>query len=129
MTRTFHLRELSEVFAISKLSPKEPIPRWAMSGKIWSVTRTPSELSIICPQTKVPQSLEAERNLRALQVLDTLTFEMVGVLSSLTVPLANEGISIFALSTFDTDLILVRARSFKAACQTLTNAGHNIDTQ
>lgn len=75
----------------------------------------------------MPGDIVAERGWKALQVEGPLPFDMVGVLSSLTVPLGECGISVFVLSTFDTDLILVRADSFESACQSLIKAGHTID--
>ncbi len=124
MAHKLRLRRIPEKFAICKLLPGDSIPPWAISGQIWSVTRTPTELSLVCGQSKLPTGFVAERDWRALQVVGPLPFEMVGVLSSLAIPLADAGVSIFAVSTFETDLILVREQSFEAACQILVKAGH-----
>jgi hypothetical protein len=129
MTRTFQLREIPEVFAVCKLSPGDPVPHWAISGNTWSVTQTGSELSIVCPQKDLPEGIDAVRSWRALQVVGPLSFEMVGVLSTLTVCLADAGISIFAISTYETDLILIREESFHAACQALVRAGNTIESR
>jgi hypothetical protein len=126
MAHKLQLRTIPGQFAICRLHPEDSIPPWAISGQIWSVTRTASELSVVCSQDSLPQNVEAERNWRALQVVGPLPFEMVGVLSSLLIPLMEAGVSIFALSTFETDFILVREKSFEAACQALTQAGHVI---
>jgi hypothetical protein len=124
MAHKLTLRRIPEKFAICKLMPGDSIPRWAISGQIWSLTRTPTELSLVCGQSNLPPGFVAERDWRALRVIGPLPFEMVGVLSSLAVPLADAGLSIFAISTFETDLILVREQSFEAACQILVKAGH-----
>jgi len=126
MKQTFHLQALPEQFAICKLTSESHIPGWATLGETWSITRSTTELSILCPQSHVPQEVPAERNWRALKVFGSLPFEMVGVLSSLTGTLAEAGISLFAVSTFDTDIILVRTQTFEAACLALTNSGHII---
>ena len=126
MSNTFRLHSLTEVFAICKLPPANPIPKWATMGETWSVTRTPTELSCVCPEGNVPPTIRAERDWRALQVEGPLPFTMVGVLSSILDTLANDGISVFVLSTFDTDLILVRTEQFSEACARLNNAGHTI---
>jgi hypothetical protein len=118
------LRRVQEKFAICKLPPGDPIPPWAISGQIWSVTRTPTELSLVCGQSNLPPGFVAERDWGALQVVGPLPLEMVGVLSSLAAPLADAGVSVFAVSTFETDLIFVREQSFEAACQILVKAGH-----
>ena len=123
-----HLQTPPELLAICRLGPNEPVPHWAMSGEFWSVTRTYSELSIVCPQKNLPQEIAAERNWRVLKVIGPLPFDMVGVLSSLTAPLAEAGISVFALATYDTDYLLIRTDGFEAACQALVKAGHIIDT-
>jgi hypothetical protein len=124
MDHRLRLRRIPEKFAICKLLPGDPIPPWAVSGRIWSVTRTPAELSLVCSQSDLPPGFAAERDWKALQIVGPLPFEMVGVLSSLAMPLADAGLSIFAISTFETDFILVREQSFEAACRVLVNAGH-----
>ena len=126
MSHTLRLRAIHGQFAICKLQPEDSIPLWATSGPVWSVTRTATELSVVCSQEKLPQNIEAERNWRILETVGPLPFEMVGVLSSLAVPLTEAGVSVFALSTFETDLILVREKSFEIACQVLNKAGHII---
>jgi hypothetical protein len=126
MAHILKLRTIPGQFAICKLQPGESIPFWAISGKIWSVTQTETELSIICLQENLPRDVKAEENWRILEVIGPFPFEMVGVLSSLATPLAEKGVSILTLSTFETDLILVKEESFEIACQTLTKAGHII---
>jgi len=124
MNRTFRLRVLPDDLAICSLGADQPVPAWGMSGPLWSVTRTPDELSVVCAQVNVPEGVKAERNWRSLQVVGPLPFDMVGVLASLVVPLAEAGISIFALAPFETDYILVRADVLDAACEALVKAGH-----
>lgn len=126
MKNTFHLHALSGEFAVCKLSAESSIPAWATLGTTWSVTRTSTELSVVCPQSNLPQEVEAGRDWRALQVDGPLPFTMVGVLSTLIGSLADAGISVFVLSTYDTDLILVQKDSFDDACARLIEAGHTI---
>lgn len=124
MAHILSLQKIPGQFAICKLNPDEPMPFWAISGQMWSVTRTTSELSVVCSQTALPPDIKAERNWRVLKVVGPLPFEMIGVLASLVTPLADAGVSSLALSTFDTDLILVKESSFDAACRALSQAGH-----
>lgn len=124
MTHKLRLCAIPEKFAICKLPPEALIPPWAISGQLWSVTRTPTELSLVCSHSSVPQGVTAEHNWRALQVVGPLPLEMVGVLSSLAAPFADSGVSIFVISTFETDFLLVREQSFETACQILVQAGH-----
>src|SRR5438270_11804407 len=93
---------LKDPLAICKLPSNADIPPWASLGTFNSITRTHDELSIVCLQEAVPEEARSERGWRALQVDGPLAFSMVGVLASLLNPLAEAGISVFVLSTFDT---------------------------
>ena len=114
-------------FAIVRLSADAGLPWWAaMSEGLLSFTRSMDETSIICDERLVPADAQAERGFRALRVAGTLPFDAIGVLASMAVPLANGGVSIFAISTFDTDYILVREASLDNAVRVLREAGHSV---
>ena len=89
-----------------------------------SITRTDAELSIVCDEGSVPDHEKAERGWRCLRVAEQIPFETTGVAASLTTPLAAAGISIFLVSTFDTDYLLVKDDAFERACDVLSVAGH-----
>jgi hypothetical protein len=91
------------------------------------VTRSPTELSVVCDEAAVPADVRCERSWRALVVQGPLAFDLTGVLASLTGPLAAVGVPIFAISTFDTDWLLVRDAHLERACATLRLAGHEIE--
>lgn len=112
--------------AICRLSPDEAIPECPPSAKFWSVTRTPEELSIILPEESVPAGWKANRGWRSLKVQGPLDFDLTGVLASLTTPLASADVSIFAMSTFDTDYILVREEDLEKAKRVLRAHGHSL---
>lgn len=95
----------------------------AQAGAFLSVTRTTAELSIVCPDDVVPDGVRAERGFAALAVEGPLDFSLVGILARITTALADAGISLFALSTFDTDYILVRGRDLVSARESLSRAG------
>src|SRR5947207_2330262 len=99
---------LPDTFAICRLDAAGPIPEWAFSGDFISITRSGDELSIVCYEGAVPAGVRCEKGWRCLRVAGTLDFSLVGVLVSLTVPLAEVGVSVFAISTFDTDYLLIR---------------------
>jgi hypothetical protein len=120
------LIQLEGLLAVCKLHPSDPIPSWATTAKWFSVTRTADEVSIVCPQTVVPAGVKCEPNWRCLRVAGAMPFSMVGVLASLTAPLAHAGIGVFALSTFDTDYLLVPAKDFDKALHALRQHGHTI---
>jgi uncharacterized protein len=117
---------LPERFAVCRLSKASPLPEWALGGEFFSITRTPYELSLVCRQAVVPEGVRCETDWRCLQVEGTLDFSLTGILASLTLPLADAGISIFALSTFDTDYLLVKEKQLQDAIKALTAAGHRI---
>jgi len=100
------------------------IPEWAQSGGFFSVTRTAEELSIVCEESSVPDSIRTDRDWVALKLEGPFPFSLTGVLSSFLTPLAEQGISIFAVSTFDTDYVLVKRETLDAATRVLRDAGH-----
>jgi len=117
---------LAEDFSVCRLLPSEPVPLWAGSAVFSSVTRTADELSIICPAAQVPATIQAEKGWRLLKFTGPFDFGAVGVLASVTEPLARAGISLLAVSTFDTDYILVKAGRLDDALRTLEAAGHQV---
>src|SRR4051812_36790938 len=95
-------------FAVCRLHPGEEVPKWSMQGTFFSITRTSGELSIVCQQNYVPSGTRSEMGWRIIKVMGQLDFCLVGILNSLTGPLARSEISIFAISTFDTDYLLIK---------------------
>jgi hypothetical protein len=91
-----------------------------------SVTRTALELSVVCEDVRVPESAHAERERRLLQIEGTLAFTLTGVLASVAGPLAKAEISIFAVSTYDTDYLLVSEKDLLQAMQVLDDVGHTV---
>ena len=104
------LRLLPGELAILQLPPDAAAPEWLnlRAKPLVSVTRTADELSVACPLSEVPDGTVCEAGWRAFVVEGKQDFSAVGILSSILSPLARAGISIFSISTFDTDYILVR---------------------
>src|SRR5438309_303229 len=116
-----------EQLAVCRLSPDEALPQWAMVGGFCSITRTSEELSIVClDDRRITDDVRCERGWRVMRVAGTQAFTLTGVLSSVLEPLARESISIFAISTFDTDYVLVKSESLEAAVIALRAAGHTV---
>ncbi len=116
-----------ETLAICRLSPEQEIPAWATVGGFCSITRTPDELSIVCADDRrIPADVKVERGWRYLRVAGSQPFTLTGVLSSVLDPLAAASISIIALSTFDTDYVLIKAADWHVAVEVLRSAGHRI---
>ena len=89
-----------------------------------SITRTANELSIVCEEKRVPPGVQVELDWAALRLQGPFPFEMTGVLVAILNPLATEGIGIFAISTFDTDYVLVKTDRVQAADEALRRVGH-----
>jgi hypothetical protein len=121
------LLTIGGTFAVCKLPPGSPLPAWATAGDLFSVTRTPDELSVVCGEEAVPGGVTCECGWRCLRVAGAMPFTLVGVLASLTSPLANEGVGVFAISTFDTDYLLVKEADFPKAVAALRAAGHEVE--
>jgi len=117
---------LPALFAVVRFDHGADIPDWALGSPFVSVTRTNQELSIICHEAQLPSLLEAERGFRCLGVRGPLSFSQTGILASLANPLAAAGVSLLALSTYDTDYVLVKGPSLDRAVQALTQSGHTV---
>lgn len=122
---TFTLDLMEQPLAVVRLDPLATVPAW-VAGDLVSVTRTRDELSIVCAADAVPLGTMVEGPFRALVVRGPLDFVMTGVLLSLAAPLAEADIPILAISTFETDLLLVPAHRVAAAVAALTDAGHEV---
>ena len=115
--------------AVVRLPPDAHVPPWAFSpapGTIWSMTRTDEEVSLVRAAAAVPEDARAERGWRALRIAGTIDFALTGVLASVLAPLGDAAISIFAVSTYDTDYVLVREHALPAAVDALRAAGHEV---
>ena len=89
-----------------------------------SITRTADELSIVCPSEAVPDTVRTERGFCVLKIEGPFDFSLTGILLAVIEPLADVGISIFALSTYDTDYVLVKKKDLNQAVSVLSAFGH-----
>ncbi len=113
-------------FSVWRLAANAPLPVVNPSTFL-SMTRSADELSIVAPSSEVPPDATVEPGWRCLKVEGPLAFEMTGVLAALSMPLADAGIPIFLISTYDTDYLLVKATDLDRACSTLSNEGHTVE--
>jgi uncharacterized protein len=119
--------ELSGVLlVVCRLPPCAPVPGWAVAGEWWSLSRTADELSIICEERFVPAGVAHGGRWKALRAQGPLDHELVGVLTAVAEPLASAQIPIFAISTHDTDWVLVPEHRMKQAVAALEGAGHDV---
>jgi uncharacterized protein len=124
MPRHFELSLLPRPFALFRLASTAPVPEWATQGPFSSITRTGDELSIVCAQSLVPAEVQLQSSWRVLKVHGPFVLTETGVLSALASPLAEA--KLFAISTFDTDYLLVASETISAAITALEQDGHKI---
>jgi uncharacterized protein len=117
---------LPDTFAICRLDADVVIPAWATANTFYSITRTAEELSIVCLQSFVPDGIRCERDWRGFKLAGPIPFTTVGVLASLVQPLAEAGIGVFAISTFDTDYLLMKAGDLARAIDALRQHGFSL---
>jgi uncharacterized protein len=119
MKRAFSITAMPGEYAIVRLGPVEPVPAWIECGVFCSVTRTPEELSLLVETAAVPHGLEMETGWRGLKLEGPFPFDAVGILAGILTPLAEAGISILAVSTYDTDYVFVKAERFEETLRVL----------
>ena len=100
------------------------MPDWAFRGNFWNVSRTSDELSVVCAEGQVPSGVKSEKGWRCFKVEGPLDLALVGIAAAITVPLAEAGINLFCMATFDTDYFLVQSEKAAAAVAALTASGH-----
>ena len=124
--RTFSLAILDETFGICRLDPSASVPERVYQSSFFSITRTLDELSIVCNERHIPKEYCSSRGWRCLQVKGPLDLSETGILAALFRTLAEVKIPIFALSTHDTDYLLVKEQDLKQTVETLESNGHKI---
>ena len=113
-------------WAVCRLDPSAPWPEWATTpGRFCSLSRSGAELSVVCPAEVVPPGVRAQTGWALVELIGPFDFALTGILASVLVPLAAAAVPIFALSTFDTDWVLVPREKLATAVRALRDAGHN----
>ena len=128
MAQRHHLkfRQLSGTYAIVRLAPDAPVPDWATNGEFTSVTRTSDELSVVCPSANLPADVHSPHRWTCLKLEGPFPFSLTGVLLSFIEPLSDNGVPIFAISTYDTDYVLVQEEFVERAMGALQKAGREL---
>ena len=120
------LQVAPEEYAIYHFAPHEPVPSWAQTGRFWAMVSTPTEVSIICAAAAQRHAERIERGWRLIALLGSFAFTATGVLAFVLGPLAEASVSILAISTFDTDYVLVKEHSLPRAMEVLRACGHRV---
>ena len=117
---------LAGEFSICRLNPGCEIPDWSSGPGFYSISRTGSELSVICLSERVPEGIEKETRWRAIQVEGPLAFDQIGVLAGLLNPLADAQIPILTVSTYETDYVFVKSGVLSKTLRVLRKAGYQV---
>ena len=120
---------LDDTFAVCRLPADAVVPDWAWMGEVACVTRTRDELSIVCRDALVPEEVLREAGWRCLRVRGPLPFTLTGVFARIAQPLADAGISLFAVMTYDTDYVMVKDEVLRDAVSALISAGHTVEAR
>ena len=117
-------------YAVCRLAPGDdpgPLPAVGDAAAVYSLTLTRSETSVVCPVEQAPAAAaEVERGWRTFEVAGPMAFTLTGVLAGITAPLAERGVPVFAVSTYDTDYLLVQEDTLPGAVAALRAAGHTV---
>jgi len=122
-------RQLPGPYAIVRLAADAPVPDWATKGDFTSITRTADELSVVCPTDNLPPDVPSPQQWICLKLEGPFPFSLTGVLLSFIEPLSNNGVPIFAVSTYDTDYVLVQQEFSAASLDALRKSGHSLVPQ
>lgn len=122
----FH--RLHDSYAVVRLEPHTAIPEWATKGEFTSITRTPDELSIVCPSANLPPAVHSAQRWTCLKLQGPFAFSLTGVLLSFLAPLSENEVPIFAVSTYDTDYVLIQEEFSEKALEVLQRAGHELQS-
>lgn len=119
-------RWLNGPYAIVRLAPHAAVPEWATKGEFTSITRTAEELSIVCAAENLPADVQSPHRWQCFKLEGPFPFSQTGILLSFIEPLSNKGVPVFAISTYDTDYVLIQDEWAETALDILQNAGHEL---
>jgi uncharacterized protein len=119
-------RFLPGKLGVCRLPGDAPIPTWSQPGPLTSITRTDQELSVVCPEESVPPQQAFEGGWICLKLEGPFSFSEVGILAAFIDPLRDEGVPIFAISTYDADYVLIKEGFSRTALDALRKAGHEL---
>lgn len=125
MGKSVRLKPLTGSYAISRLASSAKMPAWADGNGFVSTSRSEDELSVVCLEDRVPEGVRTDGGWSAFKLEGPFAFDETGILLSVLEPLSANGIGIFAISTFDTDYLLVKTADVTKACRLLGAAGHS----
>jgi uncharacterized protein len=126
VTTFLKLRTVRGSFGVAQLAVDADVPTWAYGPGFFTVSRTDEELSIVCLSDRIPGGVTVEHGWACLQLVGPFEFTLTGILLAVLQPLALAGVGIFAISTFNTDYVLVKEANHTTAIDALRSGGHSV---
>lgn len=120
------LRQLNGTYGIARLDAADRLPAWADGGGFVSISRSDDELSVVCPQDRIPSAVKQDGHWTCFKFEGPFAFGETGIVLSVIQPLSENGIGIFVVSTFDGDHLLVKAADVETSRELLIGAGHSL---
>ena len=121
------MKLLEPEFSVVKLSAESEVPAWVLRSDVYFLSKTSDELSIMCPRSGAPDNVQRSDGWRCLRVDVELGFEQIGVVATVSTPVANAGISLFLVSTYDRDYVLVHQENLTRALQAYEESGFSVE--
>ena len=119
-------RRLPGPYAIVRLAADAAVPDWASEGEFTSISRSADELSIVCRANNLPHDVHSPERWNCLKLEGPFPFALTGVLLAFIEPLSTKGVPIFAISTYDTDYVLIPEERMEGVVDLLREAGHEL---
>lgn len=111
------------VFSLCRLAPEDAIPSWALSSDFYTISKTNDELSVVCESQYVPAGIKQDGNWRLLKIAAVLDLSLTGITAKFSTALANAGVNLCVIATYETDYILVKQEKLQTAITALQDAG------
>ena len=124
MSVALRLRGVPGIYGVARLGPASSIPGWFDGPGFSALMRAEDELTLVCLQERMPETVEAERNWRCFRSLGPIPFNATGIVRALIEPLSTQGIGVFVVCTFDGEHILVSGTDWERSRGLLEQAGH-----
>ncbi|MGL4773950.1 MAG: ACT domain-containing protein [Clostridium sp.] len=114
-------------YAVCRLENEDVLPTWIPTKNFYNITRTEEELSIVCFDKNIPSNVKCERDFKLLKIVGPLDFSLIGILSKISSALTEAKISLFAISTYDTDYIMIKKWDLEKGIEALNSVGIDVE--
>ncbi|MGE5108708.1 MAG: ACT domain-containing protein [Sphingobacteriales bacterium] len=118
---------LPGTYSLCRLSPIEKIPGWIFNSSFYTVSKTPDELSVVCETEFVPADIKKNTGWKMLRIDAVLDLSLTGITAKFSAPLAEAGVNLCVIATYDTDYVMIQEEKLAIARTALNNAGFIVE--